>query len=347
VPGVLGMLALGTVLGAGGRSTLSPQVSGSTRAPAGTEKAITISFVGDIMLAGAVGKKASERGTEHLLASVGDVLQRDDLTLGNLECAVARRGAPQEKEFTFRADPDLLAGLARGGIDAVSLANNHALDYGRAALLDTLAHLREAGIAAAGAGADLDAASRPTILSVGDKKIAFIAASRVLPTAGWYAAPDRPGIAPAYDPARLLHEIGTARRDADLVVVYVHWGEEGATIPATYQRTLARRCVDAGADLVVGAHPHVLQGFEYYKGKLIAYSLGNFLFRSQAQATAILQTTFAENRSPTAVVLPCRVQDYRPQCLTDGRARADALRALEQRSFGVTISPDGLIAPAQ
>lgn len=303
---------------------------------------LTLSFVGDIMLASGVGRVAAAQGSPHLFSGVRQVLLADDLTIGNLECAVATVGTPEEdKQYTFRADPAVLPGMKASGVDAVSLANNHALDYGREALVQTFTHLQQAGIPFAGAGVNADAAYRPVIIPVKGRRVALVAASRVLPATAWYATANRSGLAAAYDPTRLLQEVRTVRKGADLVVVYLHWGKERMTTPLAYQRTLGQRCIEAGADLVIGSHPHVLQGFEYYQGKLIAYSLGNFVFTDSAKATAILQTTFSGNTLQRATVLPCRIADYRPQLIATPAARRTAQQGLQQISYGITIGANG------
>jgi poly-gamma-glutamate synthesis protein (capsule biosynthesis protein) len=305
----------------------------------------TITFVGDILLASAVGKIAAAHGTEALFTGVSRVLLHDDLTIGNLECAVATRGTAARKKYTFRAAPALLRGLRAGGIDALSLANNHSLDYGRAALVETLSHLRSAQLPAAGAGVDLQAATQPIFLRAGEQQVALLAASRVLPTTAWCAGVGRPGIAQAYDHSRLLAGIRAARARAEVVIVYLHWGKERALRPQRSQRVLARTCIDAGAHLVVGAHPHVLQGFEYYHGRLIAYSLGNFVFNNRTRTTAMVQTTFRDGALARATVIPCHIVRCRPQVITDSRARRQVLQDLEARSFGVRIRDDGAIEP--
>jgi len=305
----------------------------------------TITFVGDIALASGVGKVAAAHGTESLFADVKQVLLHDDLTVANLECAVATRGTPAKKKYTFLAAPPLLRGLRDGGVDAVSLANNHSLDYGRDALMETLRHLQDAHLPAAGAGADLEAATRAVPVRAGRLKVALIAASRVLPADAWRAAVGRPGVAQAYDPERLLAGIRAARATADIVVVYLHWGKERALRPQPYQRSLARSCIDAGAHLVVGAHPHVLQGFEYHRGRLIAYSLGNFVFNNRTPTTAMVQTTFRDGAMIRATVIPCHIADYRPRVITNPGARRRVLRDLAARSYGVRIGDDGEIEP--
>lgn len=308
-------------------------------------RAVTISFVGDILLASSVGTYASKHGTAQLMAGVSGILRADDLSIGNLECAVATRGRPARKRYTFRAKPALLRGLHDAGIDAVSLANNHALDYGRSALVETFGHLREAGLSFAGAGGDVSAATGPAVLITGRQRISLVAASRVLPSMAWCAGNDHPGVAGAYDPARLLTEIRSANRAPGTVVAYLHWGRERAPSPERYQRRLARQCIEAGADLVIGTHPHVLQGFEFYGGRLIAYSLGNFVFTNRRQTTAILQTTLQDGKLVKACVIPCAIIDYRPQPIRDPRARLRVLKDLQRRSFGVVIDDDGALRP--
>lgn len=309
-----------------------------------TPPTYTLSFVGDILLASSVGRVAAREGASALFTGVRDVLTTDDCTIGNLENAVATTGTPEkDKQFTFRAHPNVLAGLRKGGIDAVSVANNHTMDFGRNALLETLRHLRAAGLPSAGAGTNADAAFAPAMLTVRGKRIALLAASRVLPTTTWYATTRQAGIAQAYQPAALLVAIKAARTRADLVVVYLHWGKERAIMPLMYQRNLARQCIDAGADLVIGSHPHVLQGYEYYDGKLIAYSLGNFVFTDTNKASVILQTTFAGTKLTRVKVIPCRIRAYRPSVIAKAPDRRTALQALQARSFGVRIAEDGTV----
>jgi poly-gamma-glutamate synthesis protein (capsule biosynthesis protein) len=314
-------------------------------ARAGAPGTVMLSFVGDILLDRGVAKAATAHGTDYLLHHVRGVLTRDDLTIGNLECPVSTRGEAEEKTYTFRADPTLLSGLRDGGLDAVTMANNHALDYGRDALTDTLVHLDHAGLSAAGAGRTGHDARRPLIMARGGGTVALVAASHVWPSTSWAAGPKRAGIAGAYDQKALLARIRTARQHASIVAVYLHWGVEKATVPDAKQRILAHACLDAGADLVIGAHPHVLQGVEYYKGKLIAYSLGNFLFTSNGRTTAILQTTFRDGRLVKAVLLPCRIRDYRPRPITHPDARRKIMTALQARSYHAAISDAGLLTP--
>lgn len=306
---------------------------------------VTITWVGDVLLAGSVGELARQRGAGWLFAELDGLLLQDDITVGNLECAVCRGGRPQIKQYTFRADPALLPGLKSAGVEAVTLANNHSLDYGRGALLETIDHLREAAIAFAGAGANLDSAARPARLVARTCTLALVAFSKVA-TADQFATGTSPGVATAYDPARLLREIAAARTWAGVVAVYLHWGREKAAAPDESQRRLARQCIDAGADLVIGTHAHVVQGMEYYRGRLIAYSLGNFLFTNRDGRPALaLQTSFRNRTMTAARVVPCRIRDLRPERLRGETALRSEYRRLSVISTGARVDESGLVLP--
>uniref|UniRef100_A0A7C4CCX2 CapA family protein n=1 Tax=candidate division WOR-3 bacterium TaxID=2052148 RepID=A0A7C4CCX2_UNCW3 len=264
---------IGTVLLLGWTLALAWDSLDPDTLPAPDTTPAVVSWVGDILLASSVGRAAVARGVDWLFDEVRETLADDDLTLGNLECAAAISGRPAEKEYTFRADPELLPGLSRGGIEAISLANNHALDYGRDALMETIERLQQAGILYGGAGSCFDSALAPIIVGLRQETLAVICASRVAP-AGWAATARRPGIAAVWNPADLLNAIVKAKERAGIVAVFLHWGIEKKDRPEEAQRRLARRCIDAGATLVIGTHPHVIQGLELYNRGLIAYSLG-------------------------------------------------------------------------
>ena len=237
-----------------------------------------------------------------------------EVTFGNLEAPLTARGVRAEKAATHRAHPDRIAEVKGFGFDVVTLANNHMLDYGQEGLADTLAVLKSAGVAAVGAGATRVAAFRPFVQSTARGGIAFIGICAALPP-GYAATADRPGVAPlrvqqsvAIDPALQAEQPGGApfmhtravaedvneacdairsvRRDARLIVVALHWGiphgfaARSYGVLAEYQRPVAHALVDAGADLVVGHHPHVVHPVERYGNGFIAYSLGNYVFHS-------------------------------------------------------------------
>lgn len=265
----------------------------------------TIALVGDIFL-----QQPLPQTTE--LAAVAELLRGADTAFGNLETPVSRRGAPAEKWINMRMPPPLLTDLQGLGFDIVTLANNHMMDFGEVAFYDTLRHLHEQDLRFVGAGADLDRAWRAEIMTVGDIRVAFLGAASTLGPAA-AATDQRPGIAPihiaesyAADPAASLEQPGSApyvftrawredveraiaaveaaRSEADLLVLAMHWGvppfwrsrfQDGL---ADYQIEVGHALIDAGADVIVGHHPHSLQEVEVYRGKLIFYSLGNFVF---------------------------------------------------------------------
>jgi poly-gamma-glutamate capsule biosynthesis protein CapA/YwtB (metallophosphatase superfamily) len=244
----------------------------------------TLLFVGDVMLSRGVGArmKAEDDWTYPFL-KVADTLRAADLTFGNLECPVSDVGHNLHHLYSFRANPKAIEGLTYAGFDVMSVANNHMDDWDRPALMDTLHRLREAGIRPVGAGANDGEAHYPVLVDLNGVRLAFLAYVDVEPHEAT-AGPDRPGVA-WLEPQRALEDIRFARSLADLVIVSVHWGVEYARRPAASQVVLAHQMIDAGADLVVGGHPHVVQPLEEYHGHWIAYSLGNFIFDQKDAAT--------------------------------------------------------------
>ncbi|MBI4757042.1 MAG: CapA family protein [Betaproteobacteria bacterium] len=236
---------------------------------------VSIVFAGDIML---------DEGPGRVIASGRDPLRHfaaylidADFTVGNLECPIATIGLPLDsKIYLFRAHPRVLSVL-RERFDAVSVANNHSGDYGKQAFLQTLGLLDEAGIRHFGGGRDLAAAHAPLWVEKKGLRIALLGYNEFKPRA-FEAGPDWPGIAWSED-SQVVADIRAARAaGADLVIPFMHWGWEREPRPSERQRQLARVLIDAGADAVVGAHPHITQGAEIYKGRPIIYSLGNFVF---------------------------------------------------------------------
>ncbi|MGE5330091.1 MAG: CapA family protein [Deltaproteobacteria bacterium] len=307
------------------------------------KKGTTISFVGDILLASNVGLKIDEKGPEYPFEKVSSYLLASDLAVANLESAVAISGAAvQGKEYTFRADPKVLEGLKFSGFDVLSLANNHVLDFGREAFIETLRNIEDKGFNYIGAGKDIDEAYRPVIVEKKGEKIAVFGASRVIPSGSWYAAKNSPGVAGAYNPERLIEEMENIKKDVDYVIVYLHWGTEREELPNKYQKGLAKVLIDNGADLVVGTHPHVLQGFEFYKGKLIAYSLGNFIFTNYNTPTMILNVVLEQKRIVSAQVIPCMIKSYVPEPIIEQQGKEEAYQRLEDISINAKIV-DGMI----
>lgn len=255
-----------------------------------------------------------------------DVLRQADIAMVNLECPITVRGLPQEKPFTFRMNPRFIPALQVAGIDIVNLANNHIYDYGDIGLFDTISYLDSAGIFHVGAGKDFSAAHEPIVREDTRRTVAFL---------GYYgggeapaAQPDSPGV--AYRSLGLIKKDIVKLRKTDslvYIVVNVHWGIETAEHPEPSQIRFAHGIIDAGADAVIGHHPHVLQGIELYRQGVIAYSLGNFIFGGNSRDT--YQTAVFEIRiEPDDVsydLIPVQVKSWAASPL--GGIEADSLRA--------------------
>jgi poly-gamma-glutamate capsule biosynthesis protein CapA/YwtB (metallophosphatase superfamily) len=307
----------------------------------------TLAFTGDILLAGKAEALIAKEGPTAPFAGVAKVLSEADCAVGNLECPLSERGEPVEKDFRFRAHPAAAAALHEAGFDVVTLANNHTGDYGRDALLDTLAACRRHGLQTVGAGRDLAAARRSVFLHLGEPPltIAILGVSNMFPTE-FYAGPSRPGTNPAHL-SSLTADVRAARAAADVVIVVVHFGVELAPGPEDRHRNVAYAAIDAGADLVVGHHPHVLQGLERRGRGLIAYSLGNFLFPSASARTreSVILTYTPDGKGGAAVkLIPCLIDGFRPRLASPRESRAILSRlATLSKPMGVTISPDGTV----
>jgi len=243
-------------------------------APAPQPGTVSMVFVGDVMLDNAPGHAVCHG--EDPFAAVAAAL-RADITVCNLECTVASGGTHELKSYTFKAPPVCIPVLQRH-FTAVCVANNHAGDYGPDGLTEELDLLKQAGLPYFGGGHDLAEAHRPALLERAGRKIALLGYNEY-PPAHFEAGKQRAGCAWLRE-AEVVADIRAARRQAgaDLVILMLHWGTELQTAPDEPQRTLARRLIDAGADAVIGGHPHVVQTVEIYKGHPIIYSLGNFVF---------------------------------------------------------------------
>ena len=242
----------------------------------GTREEVSIVFVGDVMVAETPGQLIAS-GVDPFLP-FQSILQSHDIRIGNLECVVATGGKAETKPYTFRADPAVLPVLLRH-FDAMSLANNHSGDFGKAAFAAQLGLMKQAGLPYFGGGLDATEAHAPWIVERNGLRIALLGYLEYKPRS-FEADAHRPGVAWSGEDDRVIEDIIAARtvHHADIVIPYMHWGWEEEAQPSPRLRAFARRMIDAGADMVVGGHPHVTQGAETYKGKPIVFSLGNFLF---------------------------------------------------------------------
>jgi poly-gamma-glutamate synthesis protein (capsule biosynthesis protein) len=308
---------------------------------------VTFAFAGDVQMSDKVADILRKEGYDYPFEQVKKWFQQADIGLVNLETPVTQGGTPAEgKQYVYKTSPEALPPMAEAGINAVNLANNHILDQGEDGLRDTLAHLNEAGILHTGAGMDEDEAYRPVMIEKRGIRVAILGSSYVVPDGSWKAGPNHPGVAESYDPARTVKAIQAAQEAADLVVVVVHWGEEGADKPIQRQIDTAYRYIDAGADLIIGGHPHVLQGFEKYKGKWIAYSLGNFIFSTNQNEktweTIILQASCSKDGDCDLQAVPVLTKFARPVPM-DEQAGGKLLERLSSLCIRAAVLPDGRV----
>lgn len=315
--------------------------------PQPTPSIVTLSFAGDVIFDSWVGSLIDQKGPAHVISDLKGIFHKSEISMVNLETPISLRGTKEnDKQFTFRAKPEHINVLTEAGINMVTLANNHILDFGLDALRDTIDLLKDHNIGFVGAGEDVDEASRPRYVTKNDCTVAFVASSHVIPFVTWTAGVNKPGVASTYDPTRLLAEIEKARKAADIVVVYVHWGEEMVTMPVPYQKNLARMYIDKGADVVIGSHPHILQGLEFYKGKIISYSLGNFIFTNQKKDTAILNIEIRDKAISKIKMIPCEINNFRTALVEDPQKTQNILNTVKALSFGADILPDGTVVPS-
>jgi poly-gamma-glutamate capsule biosynthesis protein CapA/YwtB (metallophosphatase superfamily) len=299
----------------------------SPSAPGQESGALVLLFAGDVVL------------SDHVEKFIGDDLSyilRDwnefgafDFLMVNLEHPITTATARVEKKFNFKMHPRLLPILVNARVSIVNLANNHIADYGREGMEDTMRNLEAVGIRYVGAGRNLAEARQPVILEKNGVRIAFLGYYG----GGEFAATERlPGFAPRRSRI-VVEDVRKARVEADYVVVNFHWGVERAEHPEPEQMVLARQVIDAGADLIVGHHPHVLQGIESYRGKHIVYSLGNFVFGGNSlhtYDTALLKVELTRTDARVSLI-PVRVEQWRPRP-AEGEQKERILRLVNDRS---------------
>lgn len=241
-------------------------------------KQTTILFGGDVMLSRGINDVMRKRNDFfYPFRQINEITAEADITVVNLESPISSQGENRGSIYSFRADPRAIVGLIFAGIDVVTFANNHTGDYGAVAISETLELLRLAEIDTVGVGVDMNDARKARFLEMNDLKIAFLGATPLSPA--WLTRLDSTPAVALFDEQLMIENIATARREgADIVAVLLHWGNEYETKHLPSQEEIAHHLVDAGATLVIGHHPHVVQEVERYNGGVIAYSLGNFVF---------------------------------------------------------------------
>jgi len=318
------------------------------------EGAVSLVAVGDLMMGGSALPVLKQNGPDYAFDSLRTILKSADVTMANLEAPFTTHGKPFEKEFTFQVPPFFGMSLANAGFDVLTLANNHIMDYGREGLYSTLKILDSLKIRYCGAGENSAAAGKGCIIETSGWRIGFLAYSLTYPDEFWATSKS---CGAAFPRSEIMEKsIQSMKRETDLVVVSFHWGGELMRHPKNYQRKYAHQAVDCGADLIIGHHPHTLQGLEIYQGKLIAYSLGNFVFGSYSRTveeSVILKVRFENGCLKEAEIIPVDVNNYRtnfqPKLLNDSERHRVLLEINEiskPYNHGSNIIDDsGLIDP--
>ena len=317
-----------------------------------SEVSLSVAAVGDLSFAGPDADKPAPQ----LLAEPTACFREVDLVIGNLESPLLTNGRPIEGKCTLRACPEWAETLREAGVDLVSLANNHIMDYGPTGLRETMDALNQAGVRFVGAGLDKERACAPVFLTVRGTRVACMARTSVVVRAPTRAQERTPGVA-FLDVTETIAAIERCRQEADVVVLLLHWGLEHYRYPSPDQRALARQLVRAGADVILGHHPHVAQGVERLGQAVVAYSLGNFAFSEldwdwlgpdgnstkerlrlsvENRRGLILGLRYAPDRPPAVEIQPTVIEG-------DGRVRLDRehWRPMELRRLSTPLSRPG------
>lgn len=303
-------------------------------------KSVTLVAAGDLLLGARTASLIRTHGIHAPFDSIRSITQHADIALANLEApfAASTAGEPYPKQYNFKVVPKYAGGLVSAGLDVVTLANNHMMDYGEEALRSTLHVLDSLNIQHAGAGLTFEEAHRPIQFMRNGLTFGFLAYSLTYPDSFW-AAPGRGGTAyPAS--SRMKRQIRELKASNDFVIVSFHWGGEKKTSPKDYQKRYAHQAIDAGADVIIGHHPHVVQGVEVYREKPIAYSLGNFIFGSYSRHAngALLEVEFHPNGKIEGRILPINVNNheirFQPRLLRGGK-RAEMIRHINDISLAL------------
>lgn len=315
------------------------------------EGVISFGFAGDIlfddeyaMMANLLRRGVSiENGiSEPLLAQMHDV----DIMMVNNEFSYTNRGTPTEgKTYTFRADTSTVSYLNDMGVDIVSLANNHVYDFGETGLLDTLDTLEQAEMPYVGAGRNLEEAAAPVYFISGDVKVAMVSATQIERLDNpdtKEAGENSPGVFRCWNPEKLYEVVAAAEENSDFVIVYIHWGTENVTEPDWAQLAQAEGLAQAGADLIIGDHPHCLQSIQYYGDVPVFYSLGNFWFNSKTLDTGMVKADISKDGIESLQFVPAIQSDCRTD-LAYGSDKERILTELNSISYDVTIDDDGFI----
>ncbi|MCR4762829.1 MAG: CapA family protein [Lachnospiraceae bacterium] len=320
---------------------VNPETKPESAAPAGG-KATRLVFTGDVELSESVQSKYDRDGIAGVVSDrIHGILRDADFTMINNEFCFSLRGEKNmEKQFTFRVNPSYVGLFTELGVDVAGLANNHVMDYGKTALLDTITTLTDAGIDYTGAGNTLEEASRLVVRTAADgRKVGFLAAGHVIPTADWNVTVSQPGEFCFYDETELLRVIGEAKNEVDLLFVMVHWGQERTITPTDYQVRDGQLFLDAGADAVIGMHSHCLQPVVFHQGKPVFYSLGNFIFNRSIRSGGggCVEVTIPNGEPPRYRIIPTCAKDAWTDMDESGFSYVESI------SSGISVDSQGWI----
>ena len=313
-----------------------------------TNKEVSIDFIGDVSLADnwCIAPKYDERGKKIygiLGKEVVDELAGADLSIANSEFTVSDRGEKLAgKLYNFKASPTRLSIYEEMGIDLVTLANNHVYDFGEYAFLDMLESFDKYEIPHIGAGRNLEEASKPYYFILNGYKVAFVNANRSeknIMTPG--ATDTEPGVLRCYDPTYFTNLIKDTKKDSDILIALIHWGREDSHELEDVQIETSKMYIDAGADLIVGSHAHVLQGVDFYKDKAIIYNLGDFIFNNEDKDTMIFKFTIDNEAKFRYYLIPAHQKDEFTDILK-GKDRQQVLNNIVNYSDNkINISENG------
>ena len=335
--------------GSGSASPAAPESAGRVL-PAAPDGTFTITFAGDILMdpGYAAGDALTKRGAAGCFDEDALSLMRgSDLFVVNNEFAYTSGGKAVSKKFNFRADPKHAHILTDMGADLVTLGNNHTYDYGEEGLLDTLDTLEREGIPYIGAGRTQEEAESPFVFTVGGFRVSLLNAEAILfnnSAPAQSAQGDKPGTFDSYRPEMLYEAVRRAKADSDYCIVIMHWGSEGKSTPNEKQLALSKGAAEAGADLIIGGHPHVLQGISLLGNVPVCYSLGNYLFHSGTYDTGVIQAVLrpSDRRLETLRFVPMQCRNMKVYTLS-GNEKERLLSDMRSLSPGTQIDDDGRV----
>ncbi|HWQ31129.1 MAG TPA: CapA family protein, partial [Negativicutes bacterium] len=303
---------------------------------------IHILAAGDILLDRGVDKYLDEYGYDYPYKDIREEIRKADIAFGNLECPLTGKGEAvlkKRQDLIFRGNVQNSLALYSAGFDLLNLANNHSMDQGREGLLDTVKVLEAEGIRTLGAGTSRNEARKPVFIEKRGIRAGFLGYSD-FPPEGYIYAEGKADVARP-DLKTLGEEVRAAAGECDLLVVSFHWGKEFDHYPGKTQQELAHEAINNGADIIIGHHPHVLQSIEKYKGKLIIYSLGNFVFDRQlpqgTNETAVVDISFDRSGWKKVRVIPVSIVDCKPE-IAEGQEAAAILDKYKTYSSGYGVN---------